>query len=273
MHVDGTDFWVDGKSYDRNRDPDLFEESMAAWRAGEIPILWNRFVLREGIDEPQIRCILLATPIGSYRSFLQMVGRGLRSCPGKDRCTVIDFGGAWWRHGSVNTNVDWESVFDCSDPDVLSKNRIAKQREDGKPMGAVCPKCGMVHKAHSRLVVCQYCGHELRIKKPSRPILQADGTLTKVSGEPIPQWKIRRTPEAQRIWNGLYWNAVKNKDGDVTFAQLYAQFGYKSAVEAGSRQRPAFWKKYYPPRDLPWMPRNQNDWWRRVTDIPKERLY
>ncbi len=273
LHVDGEDFAVDGKVYTRQKDGKLFEESMEAWRNGHIPILWNRFVLREGIDEPQIKCIILGTPIGSYRSFLQMVGRGLRVHPSKETCTVIDHGGAWWRHGSPNVNVDWEEVFEFSDPDVISKQRIAEQREHGEPMGVACPKCGMVHKGLSRFVVCQYCGHQLNIGKPSRPIIQADGTLTNVSGEPIPQWKIKRTPEAEGIWKSLYFNAVKYKNGDLSFNQLYAQFGYKTAVLAGSKNRPAFWKMYYPPKDIPWMPRNPYHFHRLVKDVPRDELY
>lgn len=273
LHVDGTDFWVDGKVYDRGKEPKLFEESMLAWREGHIPILWNRFVLREGIDEPQIKCIILATPIGSYRSFLQMVGRGLRTHPDKDFVKVIDHGGAWWRHGSVNVNVDWESVFDCTDPDVLSKNRIAEQRQTGEHMGTACPKCGMVHRGKSRFTQCQYCGHQIQIGKASRPIIQADGTLTEVTGEPIEKWKVKDTPEASRIWAGLYWNAVKNKGGDMTFNQLYVQFAYITAVNAGSKKQPAFWHSYYPPRDLPLMPRRKNDWHQRVGDVPRENLY
>jgi superfamily II DNA or RNA helicase len=198
LHLDAQDFWCDGQMYDRDRDDARLQEYIQEWRDGEIPILWNRFIWREGLDEPKIKCIILATPIGSYRSFLQMVGRGLRTHESKKECLVIDHGGSWWRHGSVNVNVDWESVFDCEDPDVLSKNRIAKQRETGEPMGQACPKCGMVHKARSRLVVCQYCGHQLHLGKPSRPILQADGNLTQVTGEPIEQWKTRQTPEAQQ---------------------------------------------------------------------------
>lgn len=276
LHVDGEDFWVDGNLYDRKNSEQEFQAAMQEWRDGEIPILWNRFVLREGIDEPQIQCILIATPVGSFRSAVQIVGRGLRLSRGKQNCLVIDFGGNWWRHFApqgFNVNVDWESVFDCSDPDVLAKNRISKQREDGEPMGQVCPKCGMVHKAFSRLVVCQYCGHELSRGKPSRPILQADGTLTQVTGEPIKQWKIRCTPEAEKLWTGQYWNAMKNHGGEVTFNELYARFGYKTAVLAGSKEKPAFWKSYYPPRDLPLMPKHQNDWHRHVHDVPRERLH
>jgi superfamily II DNA or RNA helicase len=268
LHVDGQDFWVDGTVYDRKRSEDVFQESMQAWRDGEIPILWNRFCLREGIDEPRIKCILLATPVGAYRSAVQMVGRGGRIHPSKGRFFLaIDFGGNWWRHFApqgYNANVDWESVFDCQDPDRISKNRIAEQRESGEPMGRACPKCGMVHKPFSRLVVCQYCGHELHLGKPSRPILQADGTLTEVKGEPVTQWKIRRTPEAEDIWNGLYWNAKKNKGGKISFDELYNQFHYKTAVLAGTRDKPAWWKAYHAPRDLPLMPIRLNDWGRNV---------
>jgi len=273
LHVDGTDFWCDGETHDRREEDYLFHTYMEEWRNGEIPILWNRFVMREGIDEPQIKCIILATPVGSYRSFLQMVGRGLRTHESKDKCLVIDHGGAWWRHGSVNVNVDWESVYDCPDPDVVSKNRIAKVRETGESLGRVCPKCGMVHKPLSRMVFCQHCGHKMDLGKPSRPIIQANGTLKQVTGEPIEQWTIRNTPEAQKIWNGLFWNGIKKKGGEVTPNELYAQFGYLTAVAAGTRQRPAFWHRYYPPRDLPLMPKHPNDWHRQLCDISKDKLY
>ncbi len=273
LHIDGKDFWCDGKLYDRNRDDQQFQDFMQEWRDGEIPILWNRYCLREGIDEPQIECLMLATPVGSYRSFLQMVGRGLRISPETPQSIIVlDFGGGWWRHGSVNVNVDWESVFDCSDPDVLSKNRIAKLRETGESVGRACPQCGMVHSGKGRFLVCQYCGHELFRGKPSRPIIQADGTLTEVNGEPVKQWKIKEMASNEKTWNSLYWNAVKNKGGEVSFNQLYAQFGYKTAVEQGSKTQPAFWKMYYPPRNLPNMPERPNDWHRLVSEVDKTRL-
>jgi superfamily II DNA or RNA helicase len=273
LHIDGSDFWCDGKLYDRKKNEKEFKDFMQEWRDGDIPIIWNRFVMREGIDEPQIECLMFATPIGSYRSFLQMAGRGLRvSDETPHEVTVLDFGGAWWRHGSVNVNVDWHDVFDCADPDVISKNRIAKLRETGESVGRACPKCGMVHKAKGRMLVCQYCGHEMFRGKPSRPIIQADGTLTEVNGEPVKQWKIKEAATNEKIWNGLYWNAMKHKGGEITFNQLYSQFGYKTAVEQGSRQKPAFWNMYYPPKTLPLMPKRRNDWHLPISEVAKDRL-
>jgi len=274
LHVDGQDFWADGEIHDRKQADDLFQEKMDEWRNGDIPIIWNRFVMREGIDEPQIECLILATPVGSYRSFLQMVGRGMRVSAETPRdITVIDHGGSWYRHGSPNVNIDWDAVFECDDPDVLSKNRIAEIRETGESVGRACPKCGMVHKGKGRMLHCQYCGHELFIGKPCRPIIQADGTLAEVNGEPIKRWTIKAAPGNEKTWAGLYWNAVKRKGGEVTPNQLYSQFGYKTAVEAGSQSKPAFWKAYYPPRTLPLMPRKANDWHRLISDIPRHDLY
>ena len=285
LHIDGQDFWCDGEMRDRKQDDAIFQEYMQQWRDGAIPIIWNRFVLREGIDEPKIECLMLATPIGSYRSLLQSVGRALRTSEETPRSVkVLDFGGNWWRHGSVNVNVDWEDVYECDDPDTLSKNRIAEHRETGESVGCACPKCGMVHRPEKgRLICCQYCGHRMDLGKPSRPIIQADGTLKEVNSEPIKQWKIKAVPGDDKTWGGLYFNAVKKyrqfkdtkgEEGrEISFNQLYQQFGYKTAVEAGSKTKPAFWKAYYPPRDTPLMPTNHNDWHRFVGEVDKERLY
>jgi superfamily II DNA or RNA helicase len=275
LHVDGDDFWVDGKLYDRKEDEQKFCDAMDEWRNGDIPILWNRFVLREGIDEPQIQCLMLATPIGSYRSFIQMVGRGLRRHPDKDHVKVLDFGGSWWRHGSVNININWESFY-YYDAEMISKQRVTHYRETGEAIGFGCPNCGMVHSALCKFTVCKHCGHELRRGKVSRPILQQDGTLTHVNGEPISQWKIRRTPECEKIWEGLYWNAIRNLKKDakpISFNQLYQQFYMSTAIKAGSRSQPAYWKAYHPPRDLPLMPKVPFDWHAHVGDLRQDELY
>jgi len=130
----------------------------------------------------------------------------------------------------------------------------------------------MVHKSKGRFLVCQYCGHELFRGKASRPIIQADGTLVEVNGEPVKQWKIKQADGNEKTWSSLYWNAVKHKGGDVSFNQLYSQFGYKTAVEQGSRTQPAFWKSYYPPKNLPLMPARRNDWHRKVSEVANDQL-
>ena len=79
-------------------------------------------------------------------------------------------------------------------------------------------------------------------------------------------------PENQGKWEGLYWGAVR-KDQDVTFDQLYSRFAYKTAVEAGTQEHPAFWKAYYPERTLKLMPMKPNTWHRKISEISRDELY
>ena len=161
-------------------------------------------------------------------------------------------------------------MFACNDPDVLSKNRIAEHKETGESVGFGCPNCGIIMEPKfERLAECPHCHHKLKTGKRSRPIMQANGKIVQVSGEPIKKWKIKEKPENQKIWDGLYWHALKNQGGDVTFNELYQRFHYKTSVLAGSLERPAFWHGYYPPRNLGHMPTNPNDWHAKVGDVAR----
>ncbi|MBT9282080.1 MAG: DEAD/DEAH box helicase family protein [Hydrogenibacillus schlegelii] len=68
------------------------------FRAGEIPVLVNVAVLTEGFDEPSVEAVILARPTKSLVLYTQMVGRGTRLSPGKDRVILIDVVDATVRH-------------------------------------------------------------------------------------------------------------------------------------------------------------------------------
>jgi superfamily II DNA or RNA helicase len=57
---------------------------------GEIPCLVNCMVFTEGTDIPRVETVILARPTRSDALYTQMVGRGLRPYPGKERLTLID---------------------------------------------------------------------------------------------------------------------------------------------------------------------------------------
>lgn len=56
----------------------------------EIPVLVNCMIFTEGTDIPLIETIIIARPTTSNALYTQMVGRGLRLSPGKDKLTLID---------------------------------------------------------------------------------------------------------------------------------------------------------------------------------------
>lgn len=57
---------------------------------GEIPCIVNVMVFTEGTDIPRVETIIIARPTQSDSLYTQMVGRGLRLFPGKERLNLID---------------------------------------------------------------------------------------------------------------------------------------------------------------------------------------
>ena len=62
------------------------------FRSGEIKVLVNYGVFREGFDAPKTRAIIVARPVYSPNLYFQMIGRGLRGVKngGNDRCLVLN---------------------------------------------------------------------------------------------------------------------------------------------------------------------------------------
>lgn len=77
-------------------------EALAAFSRGDVHVLTNCNVLTEGYDEPQVEGVLLARPTQSSLLYVQMIGRGLRTAPGKAGLTVIDVVDNSRRHSLVS---------------------------------------------------------------------------------------------------------------------------------------------------------------------------
>lgn len=59
----------------------------------EIPVLVNCMIFTEGTDMPLVETIMIARPTSNSSLYTQMVGRGLRLYPGKEKLTLIDLVG------------------------------------------------------------------------------------------------------------------------------------------------------------------------------------
>lgn len=89
----GTAIAVDGKMKEHER-----QEAIRRWRSGEISILVNCELYTEGFDEPSVEVIVILRPTQSRGLYTQIVGRGTRLSPGKERCLVLDLAGNSRRH-------------------------------------------------------------------------------------------------------------------------------------------------------------------------------
>jgi hypothetical protein len=63
---------------------------LSEFREGRIRVLANCMVLTEGYDEPSVEGIILARPTKSSLLYTQMIGRGTRLHPDKDKVLVVD---------------------------------------------------------------------------------------------------------------------------------------------------------------------------------------
>ena len=85
-HIDGGDCWLDGELVPSSQE--IREEIEHRCQSGDIKIVCNRFVLREGVDWPFIYHGIFATIFGSLTAYLQAGGRIIRNHPSMDHCCV-----------------------------------------------------------------------------------------------------------------------------------------------------------------------------------------
>lgn len=246
-HIDGEDVWLDGERFKSG--PEQRAAIVEATRTGEIRVVCNRFVMREGIDIPELYHLILATPIGSLQSYIQTVGRVLRSHPSMDHCIVQDHGGNYWRHGSPNMDRDW---LDCwkLDERVITELRHEKLREKKAPEPITCPHCGAVRLRGS---ACHHCGKVS--DKKSRMILQHDGRLKEVTGDIFRPHRTSLKSDTEKKWEQMYY---RMKRAGKTFRQAEGLFFHEN--------------HYYPPKSLRLMPANEIDWFKKINEVPSVRL-
>jgi DNA repair protein RadD len=250
--IDGASVWMDGKEY--KTDQSVRQEVLDRSRAGDLKVVWNRFVLREGIDMPWVEHMIFATVFGSLASFLQSGGRGLRASPdtGKTHCVIQDHGGNWHRHGSLNADRDWDLSLT---PAMAAGLRLdpwlhPKPGERPPPQPTVCPKCSRV----LAVLRCP-CGFEIDTTRRSRPVVQVDGSLVLVEGDVYTAQPTKFKPDTHVLWQKVYYRA---KASGMTFRAAEGLFYHEH--------------RYYPPRNLPLMPKHQRDWYRDVADVPYQQL-
>lgn len=116
------------------------EELISCIRNGKIRICVNVGVLTKGFDAPNIDAVVLLRATESPALYVQMVGRGLRPCEGKDKCIVLDYGGNVVRHGPIN------AVAPRKKGERLESIQMAKTCIACKALiaisASVCPHCG-----------------------------------------------------------------------------------------------------------------------------------
>ena len=75
------------------------------FKNGNISVIFNTNILTEGWDCPETSCVVLFKTSSYKSTYIQMIGRGLRSHPNKEDCVIIDFGCSTVRHGTLEQSI------------------------------------------------------------------------------------------------------------------------------------------------------------------------
>lgn len=154
---------------------------------GELSGIVNVGTLTTGVDA-DVRCIVMARPTKSEMLFVQCIGRGLRTAPGKADCLILDHADNHARLGFV-TDIHHARLLSGKD------KREQTRKEKGEPMPKECPSCGVLKAPKVR--ECPSCGFA-----PSRQseVEVEDGELIEVR-----QASKKRAPmaEKQAFYSGL----------------------------------------------------------------------
>ena len=126
------------------------EQILERLRSGETQVLCNCDVMTYGVDFPPVSCIGLAKPTKSIARYFQMVGRGLRTSPGKSDCLVLDHAKAIQQIGFVDDPMPWSL-----DGKEKVQDRLASERKTATEI--TCGDCGATFRPAK---ICPSCGAE-----------------------------------------------------------------------------------------------------------------
>ena len=156
---------IEAKHIDAKTPPQIRNEILEWFEKTDGAVLCNCAILTAGYDCPDIQTIILYRATTSLPLFLQMVGRGSRITPTKNKFTILDFGNNIHRLGFWENNRTW----------TLEKASTRSNDKEDAGFIKMCKKCGAILPPSA--TICKYCGAE--IKKEDEEIIAELSLLTK----------------------------------------------------------------------------------------------
>jgi superfamily II DNA or RNA helicase len=154
---------------DAETTPDERREIKRKFHNGEYQVVSNIQTLTTGVDW-DCRCLILARPTRSEMLLVQIVGRALRTAPGKDYALILDHSDTTANLGLV-TDIHHEHLDDGKP----QKKSAAEKKE---PLPKECANCAYLKPPRTK--VCPNCGHETVIRSE---IMEADGELVEITAD------------------------------------------------------------------------------------------
>jgi len=188
--------------------------------SGETMMLVCPCLLGTGFDAPETQTVIWARPTKSETTWRQYAGRGMRSAPGKERFTILDFAGTAQKLGFPTDDID----------PVLCDGKPKKNGEDEKEKidSTKCPNCHTILRQRP-FYPCHHCGHH----KISTELEIAEGDLQKITRiKPTNKWAPEPSSETYRQLKG--WTEELGFKSGAAYHKYMELFGTKPKWEWGS---------------------------------------
>jgi DNA repair protein RadD len=144
-------------------------------RLGELKVVVNIETCTTGLDWPFVSCIQLCRPTKSAIRYVQIIGRGLRSAPGKSDCIIIDHSETSREMGCIT---ELEADFIELDTDEQGPGTAErKPRDERRFKLRECKRCEVLSPPH--VAECLGCGAPFPIRHTVNVV---DGELVEIGG-------------------------------------------------------------------------------------------
>ena len=153
---------------DGDTDSKVRDRLVQKFRDQQLTILANVNLFTEGVDLPNVDCVIMARPTSSLALYLQFSMRCLNPRKGKT-AIIIDHVDNFLNFGLPNNDRNWSEAI------ITKDKRKAKSNTDNGPAIAQCNYCfGTFYRDQITDGCCPLCGHELKKENKDYKIVNVD---------------------------------------------------------------------------------------------------
>ena len=153
---------------DGNTEVALRDELVQKFRDQKLTILANVNLFTEGVDLPNVDCVIMARPTSSLALYLQFSMRCLNPREGKT-AIIIDHVDNFLTFGLPNNDRNWSEAI------ITKDKRKANSSADNGPVITQCNYCfGTFYRGQIVDDCCPLCGHELKEETKDYKIVNVD---------------------------------------------------------------------------------------------------
>jgi len=143
---------VSAEHLDARSSDDEREDVFRRMSEGLVTVVCNVGLYQEGLDVPDVGCVVMARPTKSLGLYRQCCGRGLRPTKAYEDCLIIDHGNVIEENGFLDEDFTWSL-----DGKILNQRKKEYEKKQAKK--TECKACGLVFEKKNR---CPDCGSPVK---------------------------------------------------------------------------------------------------------------